>query len=43
MNTAIEQLRKLVMEGKEGIPNRGVGTFTLLQELTFIENRKQVD
>lgn len=43
MNTAIEQLRKLVMEGKKSIPNRGVNTFTLLQELTFIENRKQVD
>ena len=43
METAIEQLRKLVIEGKESIPNRGVRTFTLLQELTFIENRKQVD
>lgn len=43
MKTAIEQLRKLVIEGKEGIPNLGVRTFTLLQELTFIENRKQVD
>lgn len=43
MNTAIEQLRKLVMEGKESFSNRGVRTFTLLQELTFIENRKQVD
>lgn len=43
MNTAIEQLRKLVMEGKENIPNHGVRTFTLLQELTFIENRKQAD
>ena len=43
MNTAIEQLRKLVLVGKESVPNRGVRTFTLLQELTFIENRKQVD
>ena len=43
MKTAIEQLRKLVLEGKESIPTRGVRTFTLLQELTFIENRKQVD
>ena len=43
METAIEQLRKLVIEGKESIPNRGVRTFTLLQELTFIENRKQVN
>ena len=43
MNTAIEQLRKLVLEGKESIPNRGVRTFTLLQELTFIENRRLVD
>lgn len=43
METAIEQLRKLVIEGKESIPNRGVRIFTLLQELTFIENRKQVD
>ena len=38
METATEQLRKLVIEGKESIPNRGVRTFTLLQELTFIEN-----
>lgn len=41
MKTAIEQLRKLVIEGKEGIPNLGARTFTLLQELTFFENRKQ--
>ena len=44
MKPAIEQLRQLVMEGKENIPHRGVvRTFTLLQELTFIENRKQED
>ena len=43
MNTAIEQLRQLVMEGKETFHNREVRTFTLLQELTFIENRKQAD
>lgn len=43
MKTAIEQLRQLVMEGKETFHNREVRTFTLLQELTFIENRKQAD
>ena len=43
MNTAIEQLRTLVMEGKEYIPNREVRTFTLLQELTFIEQRSQAN
>ena len=31
------------MEGKETFHNREVRTFTLLQELTFIENRKQAD
>ena len=31
------------MEGKETFHNRKVRTFTLLQELTFIENRKQTD
>lgn len=41
MNTAIEQLRQLVMEGKMTFHNREVRTFTLLQELTFIENRNQ--
>lgn len=43
MKTAIERLRQLVMEGKETFPNREVRTFTLLQELTFIEKRKQAD
>ena len=43
MKTAIEQLRQLVMEGKETFHNREVRTFTLLQELTFIENRKQAE
>lgn len=43
MNTAIEQLRQLVMEGKETSHNREVRTFTLLQELTFIEEKKQTD
>lgn len=43
MKTAIEQLRQLVMEGKETFHNHEVREFTLLQELTFIENRKQAD
>ena len=43
MNTAIEQLRKLVIEGKETFHSREVRTFTLLQELTFIDDRKLAD
>lgn len=43
MKTAIEQLRQLVMEGKDTFHNCEVRIFTLLQELTFIDERKQAD